>query len=293
MRFRGKGFPMTSIIGMLSDADPIKTTGTLLLSADELISYGTVSSNRNGSKIFDLPEGFYGAIADDISRCHQVISFLHHRMNVLGVKKGQPNSVDLVKKALADSGDYVRAWIRREICAEYGVSEDEFLHDPMLSERDQIRENLRSAALETQIIIIGFGPRNSPVLFFMDGINVQEQTNPGFFCGGSGSTAALNWLNFRGQNSFMGIQRSYYHLREAQAFAQLSRFVGNTTVTIMLTPEAPCVTIDAPKDDQFLQTWRDQFFCKDSALLDSAEARSIFSRCVDCVLPTYVPNKKF
>lgn len=283
---------MTSIIGMLADADDVANTGTLLLSADELISFGVVSSNRNGSKMFDLPEGFYGAIADDISRCHQVISYIHHRMRELGVKRGHPSCVDLVKKALADAGDYVRNWIRREICADYGVSEEEFLHDPRLSERDQIREDLRSAALETQIIIIGFGPKNSPVLFFMDGINVQEQTNPGFFCGGSGSTTALNWLNFRGQNSFMGVQRSYYHLREAQNFAQLSRFVGSTTVTMMLTPDSR-ITIDAAMDDQFLQLWRDQYFCKESSALDSLDARSNFSRCIGHALHGYVPNKKY
>src|SRR5215475_14313129 len=93
-------------------------------------------------------------------------------------------------------------------------------------------------------------------------------------------------LSGRGQNSFMGVQRSYYHLREAQNFAQLSRFVGSTTVTMMLSPNTPSIIIDAPKDDQFLQTRRDQFYCKDSGLLDSLEARSLFSRCVGHVLPT-------
>jgi|SRR5580698_1212845 hypothetical protein len=70
---------MTSIIGLMVDTDDKAQTGNILLSADELITYSSdgvpFSSNRHGSKIYDLPCGFYVAIADDINRSHQVVSF--------------------------------------------------------------------------------------------------------------------------------------------------------------------------------------------------------------------------
>lgn len=288
---------MTSIIGLLADTDDKMQTGNILLSADELITYSScgvpISSNRHGGKIYDLPCGFYVAIADDISRSHQVVSFLYNRMGELGIKPGHASTTDLVKLALADTANYVKLWIRKEICADYGVSEDEFLHDPNLNERENIRADLKAAVIATQLIIAGFGINNSPILFYSDCINTEEQTSPGFFCGGSGNTAALNWLNFRGQTCFMGTQRSFYHLREAQEFARLSRAVGSSFVTLLLTPGNPAKPITIDEDSLFLQDWAKEFYTKETLPLDSQERRDKFASSLGIKLPPAKSGKTY
>ncbi|MBZ5697505.1 MAG: hypothetical protein LAN18_03045 [Acidobacteriia bacterium] len=287
---------MTAIIGLLADTDHKAQTGNILICADELITYSLngipVSSNRHGGKLYDLPCGFYVAIADDISRSHQVVSFLYDRMGKLGITPGHPSTADLIRLALADTANYVRLWIRKEICADYGVSEGEFLHDQNLNERENIRADLKAAVIATELIIGGFGKNDSPVLFYTDCINIEEQTSPGFFCGGSGATAALNWLNFRGQNCFMSTQRSFYHLREAHAFARLSRAVGNTTVAILLTPGNLAKPITAD-EDSFLKGWTKEFYPKETLPLDSQDKRDEFASSLGIKLPPARSGKTY
>jgi len=295
VRFRLRN-DMTSIIGLLADTDHKMQVGNILISADELITYSSggipVSSNRHGGKIYDLPCGFYVAIADDISRSHQVVSFLYDRMGKLGVIPGHASTTDLVKLALADTANYVKLWIRKQICGDYGVSEDEFLHDQNLNERESIRADLKAAVIGTELIIGGFGVNNSPVLFYTDCINIQEQTSPGLFCAGSGSIAALNWLNFRGQNCFMGTQRSFYHLREAQHFAEITPTVGHSTVTLLLTPGNPAKPITSD-EDSFLQDWAKEYAPKSTLSLDSKEKRDRFTSSLGMKLPPTPGGKSY
>jgi len=271
---------MTAIIGLACDCNHTSQTGNIILCADQLISYSSggipISSNAHGSKMFDLPCGFFVAIADDISRSHQVVSFLYNRMLELGISPDSKDATDKVKLALANTADYVRVWIRKEICASYGVSENEFLHDKKLAKRETIRSDLREAVLSTELIVGGFGSKSSLVLFYTNCVDIQEQSSPGVFCGGSGSIAALNWLNFRGQNCFMSTQRSYFHAREAMHFAELSRAVGPTCYTVLLCPEEKPIVIGKDKDEKFIGGWLNEFHVHKTDALDSPEKRGHF-----------------
>jgi hypothetical protein len=271
---------MTAIIGLACDCNFTSQKGNILLCADQLVSYSAsgvpVSSNAHGSKMYDLPCGFFVAIADDISRSHQVVSFLHNKITELGISPESKETTDRVKLALARTADYVRLWIRKEICASYGVSEDEFLHDKTLAERESIRAELREAVLSTELIVGGFGYKSSLVLFYTNCVDIQEQVSPGIFCGGSGSLAALNWLNFRKQNCFMSTQRSYFHAREAMHFAELSRAVGPTCCTMLLRPEETPLTIGKDRDEKFITDWQNEFHVHQTDALDSPEKRAQF-----------------
>ena len=114
----------------------------------------------------------------------------------------------LVKMAVLETGEYMRLWMRREILARHGVSLDEYLHDRDLACRSDIAREIAEESMPTQLIVGGFSQSGSPFLLYTDCVNVQEQTNPGFFCGGAGAVQALDWLNLRGQNGFMSIQRT-------------------------------------------------------------------------------------
>jgi hypothetical protein len=90
---------MTVTIAALCDANNDTQTGNFIMCADTLVSYCSkgvpLSGNLDGLKIYDLPHGFYVAIADDISRSHQVVRYLYHQMQSFQVH--DPRLVDLIE----------------------------------------------------------------------------------------------------------------------------------------------------------------------------------------------------
>jgi hypothetical protein len=244
----------------------------IVLCADKLISFCAggvpVSSNPNGSKIFDLPCGFYVAIADDISRSHQVVSYLHDRMK--DITRDSPRIVDQVKLALEQTAEWVRLWMRREVLAHHGISLQEFLHDNDLTLRDAIAEEIEHRVIETELIVAGFGQNECPILFRTDCVNIHEQPTPGFFCGGAGAMAALDWLNFRQQNCFMSVQRTFYHVREAWEYSTISPVVGDMVNLILLRPGKPMKDISPLTP--VVQEWYSKMFPRKTDELDQNAA---------------------
>lgn len=238
---------MTVTIAALCDANPSIQTANIIMCADTMISYCSggvpISSNLGGTKLYDLPHGFYAAISDDISRNHQAGSFLYNEMKSLD--PSDPYLVDLVKLAIDRTGEYVRLWMRREVLADYGISLDEFLGKGRLTKRAEIAREIKERSISAQFTVGGFGANGCPVLLYTDCVNTQEQTNPGFFCAGAGMTAALDWLNFRGQNCFMSTQRTWYHVREAKDYATICPVVGSLNTTILLRPGEPPLNVSA------------------------------------------------
>jgi hypothetical protein len=267
---------MTVTIGALCDATARVQQANIVMCADTLVSYcsggAPISGNIGGTKLYDLPHGFYAAISDDISRCHQVISFLYNEMD--GIKHADPRFLDLVKVALDRTAEYVRLWMRREVLADYGVSLKEFLGKKKLVERFEIASEIRSRAISTQITIGGFGHNLSPILLFTDCINIQEQTNPGFFCAGAGMGAALDWLNFRQQNCFMSTQRTFYHIREAKQYAEVCPVVGGLNHTILLRPNKPFENLSVVTP--LLEGWVKAMYPRFTDSLDKGLAREQF-----------------
>lgn len=263
---------MTVTITVLCGGSHAAQTANIIMCADTLVTYCAAgvpaSSNQNGTKIYDLPCGFFVAIADDISRSHQVVSYLQKQMEKL--KPSDPRLTDLVKLAIDKTAEYVRLWMRREVLADYQYSEHEFLHDPNLVERTEIAHEIKSRVLATQLTIAGFSHANTPIMFFTDCVNTQEQSSPGFFCGGAGAELALSWLNFRGQNSFMSVQRSFYHVREAQAFSQLCPVVGGMHHVLLLRPGKPHFSLS--QGSAVVTQWQTNYWPKPTDGLDNSIA---------------------
>jgi hypothetical protein len=259
---------MTVTIAALCGASHAAQTANIILCADTMITFCVsgvpASSNQNGTKIYDLPLGFFVAIADDISRSHQVVSYLYNEMKHFDA--ADPRLTDLIKLALDKTAEYVRLWMRREVLAEYGNTEDEFLHDQNLRDRAEIAHEIRSRVFSTQLSIAGFSHANTPVFFFTDCINTQEQSNPGFFCGGAGADLALSWLNFRGQNSFMSVQRTFYHVREAKAYSQLCPVVGGMHHVLLLRPGKAAFSVS--EGSPVVTQWQNNYWTKPTDGLD-------------------------
>ena len=270
---------MTVTIGAICGASNVLQTGSIVLCADTLITWfdlqgSPISSNPAGSKLFDLPLGFYGAIAADISTSVQVVSQLHHLMS--RIAPNDPNRIDLIEAALAETGEYVRTWMRKDVLGEYRVTLDEFLHDPALREREEIKARIGDLLIPTSLIIGGFSLTGSAILIYTDCINTQRQTNPGFFASGAGEGLARNWLNMREQNSFMSVPRTVYHVHEAKRFAERSPVVGKRHQALLLRHNQPAVAVGG--DRWLMDAWLAKYQPHSTADLDSDESYADFAR---------------
>ena len=169
---------MTVTIGAICEASSTTQTGSIVLCADTLVSYSSsgvpITSNPAGSKLFDLPLGFYVAIADDISRSLQVVSYLHRLMENIDPK--DPRRIDLIEYAIEQTAEYVRGWMRHDVLSRYGITVDEFLRAKKLAERSEIQREIASEAIQAQLIIGGFSLAGGPVLLFTDCTHTQLQT---------------------------------------------------------------------------------------------------------------------
>lgn len=273
---------MTLIVGALCDADDRKHTANIILCADRRVTFSQggipVSSNPNGSKLFDLPCGFYGGISDDLTHGHVFVSKLADGMRNLD--PADPALLDRVKLSLADTTQYAQAWMVKDILKQYGVSHNEWLHDKKLADRQQIQEELRTSRPLVEIIVAGFS-RGHPVLLYTDCVNIQEQTGLGFYTGGRRSVAkrrpkgfmgaafagaagdlALYWLNFRQQALFMSAQRTCFHMMEAKRFAHQNQTIGGETVILFLRPNEDTLALGYPPYPSYFDGWSKEFWFK-------------------------------
>lgn len=268
---------MTVCIGALCDGKEIENTANIVLCADTLVTYaqnGTpVSSNPNGSKIFPLPLGFRCAIADDLTQSQLFVSKLADGMESL-----EPNDSalhDKIKLALEKTNEYIRNWLRLSILQGFGVELDEYLHDPDLVVREEIRKEIASSRAPVEMIVAGFhGTR--PMLFYTDSVDIQEQTTLGFFVAkdtrtvqsGSGADLALAWLNFREQMLFMSSQRTVYHVLEAKRFAEQNPTVGKRSIVLFMAPGRTSMLDTCIGLPQIVQTWKAQCYVKTTEQID-------------------------
>jgi hypothetical protein len=184
--------------------------------------------------------------------------------------------IDLIEAAIQATAEYVRSWMRQEVLGRYGITLDEFLHAKKLAERSAIKEEIAREAIPTQMIIGGFSLTGSPILLYTDCVNTQRQTSPGFFCGGAGGGAALDWLNMREQNSSMSIQRTVYHVHEAKRFSERSPVVGLRHNAILLRCNQSMVAVGGNRP--FLSSWLTEHMPKPTSDLDSAQAWEDFAQ---------------
>lgn len=279
-RRREEVSPVTVTIGAICGVNSLFQTGSVVLCADTLISYeaqdGTlVSSNPSGGKLFDLPLGFYAAMSGDIAKCNQVVSYLYQRMGK--IPPDRLDRIELVQTAIEETHEYMRGKIRQEVLAEYGVTLAEFLDDDDLSDRPEIRGEIRSRTTGTGLTIAGFSLKGTPTLLFTDCASVRPETR--FICAGSGGPAALDWLNMREQNVFMSVPRTVYHVYEAKRFAERSPVVGKRHQILLLRHNQPVVSVGG--DRQIMNDWLSKYQPQNTAALDSAEAYADLAKAYD------------
>jgi len=210
----------------------------ILLCADMRASYGSASSNDQTGKLFDLPRFFCGATAGTTSQCEDVISELYHRMGQLS---GDDVAPEQVRQSIVDS--YHRIYIElsdQALRSDPRITMEQYLQDQTLAQqvRQRAEEVLQDIEVDVDLVVAGFRGQ-SPIQFVAEGgksISVRAEVSPGNAVIGSGSMAALNWLNYRKQSYALGLAHSLLHLTEAKQFAEIDPTVGPLRQMILLWP---------------------------------------------------------
>jgi hypothetical protein len=269
---RVEGTTVTIGIGMICGTRQVShnqpATGAVLMCADTMASFSTTSSNQASGKMYEMPHGFCAAFSDDFAWSQKVILELHKRMR--GVDPKSQSIRDEIKLEFCRSFEYAWLWYRGEVLRDKAhVTEDEFLHDVNLapSVRARARRIWRTECRKIPCqMLLGGQTHHGPLLLYGDYQAVREVSDHQVI--GSGSCAAQDWLNFREQNGFMSIQRSFFHMREAKRFSQLSAFVGSKTqYALMIDGQTHLLQ----ERGALMDNWGQEFGIRDTDKLDGAE----------------------
>ncbi len=281
---------MTIAIAAICECKSKEQTGNIILCTDTMLSWDVESSNDAGYKIYDLPHGFFVAGSDSVSKTHQFSTYLYSKLN--DIKPDDPSFVERVRLAIEAANQECRYWVLTEAAAEYGVTLRDYFHDKdLLPEfRNNIHEYYRDKSLEMQAIVCGFSLVGTPMLFRTDGKTIEECMVPGFVCIGSGEPTARDWLNFRKQNQFISTQRTYYHVREAHAYAKLSIGVSDTCHMLLLRSGFP--PVDIGKLTELLNKWTETLYPRKTDNLDDPRAWELFAQVYEVPKPSTPHNSE-
>jgi hypothetical protein len=210
----------------------------ILLAADTRASYGTITSNDQSAKSFDLPAKYFGLIAGTLSQCEDVIAELYHRMAQLNEPQIAPEQV---RRSIVDSYAKVYSEIADiELQNEFKFGLDAWKHDKQIvpSLRKRAQEHMKGVTVDVDLIVAGFynGTPAQFVVYGGDKVTIRSEILPGNAVIGSGMDAALHWLNYRKQNCHLGLAHSLLHLTEAKQFAEVEQTVGPWRHMILLWP---------------------------------------------------------
>lgn len=244
-----RGKIMTVCIGLVCNGGK-----NILLAADMRATYGTTTTNDQTAKLFDLPANFCGAVAGSMGQCEDVISELYHQMNQLQAAGFAPEQV---RQLIVES--YHKIYIQRSdetLRGDLKISLDCYLHDKKLVRkvRQDAETILQSVVVDVDLIVAGFYS-GQPVQIICEGgtsIKTRAEISPGNAVIGTGSMAALNWLNYRKQGLTLGLAHSLLHLTEAKQFAEVDSSVGPLRQVVLLWPGG-FKGLEA--GDQLIESW--------------------------------------
>jgi hypothetical protein len=200
----------------------------VLLCGDTRASYEEATTNDQAAKFYELPSNYCVIGAGTLNQCTDVVAELYHRMSQITEPEIAP---ELGRQCILESYHRIYCTLADQALRnDPRISLDEFKHDKKLSSkvREYAREVLRTLEVDVDLIVGGFY-KGQPVQFVASGgtsVHVRAEIVPGNAVIGTGSFAALNWLNYRKQNIHLGLALSLMHLTEAKQFSQTEMTVG-------------------------------------------------------------------
>ena len=245
--------PVTVGIGVLCDGGK-----TAILASDMRVTYRNKflpPSDHCGKQYDFAPLLLAASVAGNPAVCQPVIAMIAENLgNLLYEKQKNPERLLVM--------DHVRLVVeharKRELrmlqgCAmerELGVSLAEWQTGklPNSDKLDPLALKCGRAVLqrvsegfkgEMGLIVVGF-VENGPVFFCAQGAEpLMQGANPEYYAIGSGAAAATDVLIRRGQNIYLTMARSLFHVHEAlQAARRSERTVGPPSPYVVIRPPA-------------------------------------------------------
>ncbi len=166
---------------------------------------------------------------NDITPCVEIMAasaaLLVNKKNTL------MNVTNAVKTAYQNR---LQELIQDKILSRYGMTLPEFRVDGKKHLTPEIFNSICSqidnTGLECEFLVFGFDEHKIPHVFIVTNpgiVNVYDK--PGFWAIGSGASAALSMLFYRGQNTEKQMEETLYHTCEAKFMAESASDVGAET----------------------------------------------------------------
>jgi len=136
---------------------------------------------------------------------------------------------------------------------KFGISQEEFLE-----RADDLTSELFASAIGEMaqinfgcdLILAGFVD-STPYLFHLDGYTGRVRPEGHFLAIGSGSINACSMLYYREQNKQTKMDRSIYHVYEAQKFGEKAPGVGSSMTLFVLSPDGIKLFTDTKQLESF------------------------------------------
>lgn len=264
---------MTTGIGINCDSG-----NTILLSCDKRGSYGNPSQLVSDScvKLFETNASrFYVVIAGTVNECQMFEGYLAEYLKPL---RGEISSLDAAKVAMLQARTRLHGVLADDqLRHELAISLEGFHNSSNLSPVlvRQARKIIRETDIPVEVIAGGIFPGGGGMLSFSGSGQIQETTTPGFHIIGTSASLARSWLCFRGQDMHMTAPRSYWHLREAIAFASMNPTVRRESVCIAIRKGG---VFPVEKAQDYSDAMSKTYYPHMTGNLDSAESLSHFKR---------------
>lgn len=198
--------------------------------SDKKLTLFYTSSDGVVSKRFYIHNEWTAMMAgNDITPCVEIIdassTFLAKKTNTL------TNVTNAVKTAFQN---HLQQFNEDKILSRYGMKLSEFRRNGKKQFTPEIFNSICSqidnTTLECEFLVFGFDQQKCPHIFTVTspGI-VGVYDKPGFWAIGSGASAALSMLFYRGQNIDTEMEKTLYHACEGKFMAESASDVGAET----------------------------------------------------------------
>jgi 20S proteasome alpha/beta subunit len=213
----------------------------------------------------------------DIECVHEIASNFGHCMAAL---KPKALLLERVKKEYQEARTHVlHTACDNALRTSLGITYSQFVSDDTLvpSVRNRAFEIVQDLRVEFEGIVAGFDKNRKPIFFYSTfNSAMEENPSPGYFCIGSGSDLAYDFLSYRLQGVHLSVQQSLLHLVEAKTFAQIDSAVSTGTKLVLLSANNPAIELDG--HPRFREWLNPRLQRTETGFMNSDEEKNAFAK---------------
>jgi hypothetical protein len=210
--------------------EPERGDEVIVSVSDKKLTLFYTSGDGVVSKRFHFHSEWTALMAgSDITPCVEIMQA------ATGLLSGKHNTLRNIASAVKTAyQNRLQELIEDRILSRYGMKLQEFKasgkNQLTVEIFNSICSQIDNTSLECEFLVFGFDDNKIPHIFVVTNpgiVNVYDK--PGFWAIGSGASAALSMLFYRGQNEDTEMEKALYHACEAKFMAETASDVGIET----------------------------------------------------------------